>query len=368
MPLFAVRVAPFAVLMVTSMARVEIRDYEGDFEDVVELYRRVWVPEYGGRTWVPLADAAFMRSKLSPESGAVCPVAYEGTKLVGGVFASPAEMRMGDTVYPMALCTAFTVDPEQRRIALPLVERLRRGTAERGLAFAIGMILADPKSASYRFWSKYAETFPQNFRFMFGGGYWAKYLAPKVIARAGNSAWERMACRAAGPVVGFTPHGYDKNVRPYRAADLERCVQMAEKTSAGVDWAMSWSRERLSAQLENPLYTTFVLERDGVVRGMVNSYRLKMQGRELIHVGTIDLWVEDDMTSSERMRLLSHFCTHLREHDTHGVVATRSAVIPVGTFMSHLFVPAPQNFRIGVFPIQRSISITPPKTWNLIVT
>ena len=46
------------------MAGIEIRDYEGDFEDVVELTRRVWVPEYGGATWVPIPDAAFLRWRV----------------------------------------------------------------------------------------------------------------------------------------------------------------------------------------------------------------------------------------------------------------------------------------------------------------
>ena len=350
------------------MAGIEIRDYEGDFEDVVELTRRVWVPQYGGQTWVPIPDAAFLRWKLAPRTGAVCPVAYEGTKLVGTVFSIPHALRIGDTVYPVAMCTGFTVAPEHRRLALPLIERLRRAGEERGLAFGIGMVLDDPKSASYRFWTKYADAFPQNFRFVFRGGYWAKFLAPHVLAQAGIEAWERIASRALGPLLRFTPYGYDKNVRRYRAADLERCTQMVEKTSASLDWAMSWKSEQLSAQLENPEYTTFILERDGKIKGMVNSHCFSLQGRELIRAAMIDLWTGDEMTGGERVRLLSHLCTYLREHGVHGVVATRSAAMPAGAFLTNLFVPAAQKFRIGVFPTQRTISFTPPKTWNLEIT
>src|SRR3954452_5236268 len=52
------------------MAGVDIRDYRGDFEDVVELAYRVWVPEYGGKTWIPLPEAAFLREKFASETGA----------------------------------------------------------------------------------------------------------------------------------------------------------------------------------------------------------------------------------------------------------------------------------------------------------
>jgi hypothetical protein len=57
------------------MAGVDIRDYRGDFEDIVELAHRVWVPEYGGKTWIPLPEAALLREKFAPETGAVSLVA-----------------------------------------------------------------------------------------------------------------------------------------------------------------------------------------------------------------------------------------------------------------------------------------------------
>ena len=48
------------------MASIDIQDYRGDFEDVADLARRVWVPEYAGQTWVPIPDAEFLRWRLAP--------------------------------------------------------------------------------------------------------------------------------------------------------------------------------------------------------------------------------------------------------------------------------------------------------------
>ena len=350
------------------MAGFEIRQYEGDFEDVVELTRRVWVAQYGGRTWVPIPDAAFLRWKLKEQAGAVCPVAYHGTTLIGTIFAVPHAVRIGGQVYKVGMCTGFTVDPEYRRTALPLVEEMRRAGEERGMAFGIGMVLDDPKSASYQFWSKYSQAFPDKFRFIFGGGYWGKFLAPSVMARAGIEAWERAASRIFAPVLPFTPFGYDKNVRPYRASDLPRCAEIVDKSAAACDWAMAWDRDLLAGQLANPEYTTLVLERDGAIRGMANSHCFSLHGREPIRAAMIDLWADDGMTGGERIRLLSHLCKVLCEKNVHAVVAARSSITPAAAFVSNVFVPAAQKFHLGVFPTARQVSFTPPKTWSLEIT
>ncbi len=346
------------------MKDIEIRRYSGDFEDIAELARRVWVVEYGGRTWVPIPDSGFLRWRLGPQSGALCAAAYEGAKVVGSIASVPHTMRIGSSVFPIAIYTGFTVDADRRRLALPLIERLREDNEERGVAFALGMVLDDPSSISYRFWTKYAQAFPQNFRFLFRGGYWAKFLGPSTLARAGIRTWERLASRALGPLLSFTPHRHDPHVRPYRAGDLERCAQMLEKASAGFDWAMVWSPQQLAFQLENPATSTVVFEQDGRVRAMVNYHFLSLQGRSLIRAGVIDLWADDDLTSGQRVRLLSHLCTELRESDVHALVAPRSAMMPAAAFVANLFLPY-QNFRIGVFSTRRAIPLSPPKTWSL---
>src|SRR5215218_4274042 len=145
------------------MAGVDIRDYRGDFEDIVELAHRVWVPEYGGKTWIPLPEAAFLREKFAPKTGAVTLVAYEGSSPVGNVFSVPRRMCINGVDYPVSMFTSFTVEPSHRRVALPLIERLRRANEENGTAFGIGMVLDDPTSASYRFWTKYAVAYPKKF-------------------------------------------------------------------------------------------------------------------------------------------------------------------------------------------------------------
>src|SRR3954447_6901933 len=346
------------------MAGIEIQNYRGDFEDIVELTYRVWMPEYGEKTWIPLPEAAFLREKLSPETGAVCLVAYEGSTLVGSVLAVPRRMRISGTDHPVLMCTGFTVDPSRRRVALPLIERLRRSMEETGTAFGIGMVLDDPTSASYRFWTKYAEAYPTGFRFVFRGGYWAKFLRPDAFAEAGLEAWERIASRAVGPLLRLTPYGYDSHVRPYRPSDLDRCVELVEKTSSGVDWAMGWPIEQLAAQLGVSVFTTLVYERDGRVQALVSCHNLPLQGRKPINCAFVDLWAEDQITGSGRVRFLSHLCKHLGDLGFQAIVAPRSATMPSSALVANLFLPGAQHFRIGVFPTKRMPPLAPPNSWS----
>jgi hypothetical protein len=349
------------------MAGVEIQDYRGDFEDVTDLTRRVWHQEYGGKVWAPIANAAFLSWRLGPRSGAVRLVAYEGKKLVGTMFSVPHPMRVAGSVIQASLSNMFTVDPDHRRIALPLIERLRQHNEERGIALTTGLILGDPKSISYRFWIKYAETFPQNFRFLFRGGYLAKFLAPDIIAQAGINAWERLASRALGPLLGLAPYRCDPHVRPYSATDLERCVQILGKASRGLDWTLLWPPEQLLHQLANPTSGTLVFEREGCVQGLAHYHLLAMQGREVINAALLDLWADDDLTSTQRVRFVSHLCQHLRERDVHLVAAPRYAMLPTAAFLANMFMPMPEHFHVGVFLTRGGVAPAPPKSWSMVL-
>jgi hypothetical protein len=347
---------------------IEIRNYSGDFEDIAELTHRVWVPEYGGKIWVVIPHPGWLRWRFAPQAGGLCLVAYDGTKLVGSVASVSQTLRIGSSIHSIALFTGFSVDPHHRGVALPLVARLRRENEERGIAFATGMVIDDPRSASYRFWTKYEETFPQNFRFLFRGGYWAKFLEPHTLARASIEAWERAASKAFGPLLRMTPYSHDPHVRPYRAADVERCVQVLAKHSARFDWAQAWSPEELSYHLGNPETKTYVFERDGSVCGLVSYNCSSLQGREPIRAALINLWADDDLTGMERIRLLGHLCARLREDDVHAVVAVRSSMIPTAALVANVFVPASQQFRIGIFSTRHAALPSPPKSWSLEIT
>ena len=283
------------------------------------------------------------------------------------MFSIPYSLRIGSSVHPIGLTFGLTVDPDYGRVALPLVERLRRHNAERGIEFALGTVVNDSTSPSYRFWTKYAEAFPQNLSFLIPVAYWAKSLAPRVLAQAGVKRWERLVSRALGPLFPLTPYRHDAHVRAYRSADLGRCAQILDKASAGFDWALMWPPEQLAHRLEGPACGTLVFERDECVQGMVNYHCLAMQGRERVLTAVIGLWADDGLTGVERVRLLGHVCKHLRERGVHFVVAARCAMMPASAFLANLFLPVPGPWRLVALWSRPAVPLPLPKTWSLLV-
>ena len=348
------------------MRQIEMRDHCSDYEDLAEFWNRIWIPEYEGKTWVSVTDAGYCQWLAGPQSGAMCSAAYEGTKLVGSMFSVPHSLRVGSLVHAIGLTFGLTVDSAHRRLALPLVERLRRHSAERGIKFALGTVANDPTSPSHRFWTKYAEAFPQNLTFLFPVNYWGKVLAPLVLAKASVKPWERLASRALGPLSPLTPYQYDRHVRSYRTSDLERCGQILDKAAAGFDWALMWSPERLSHRLAGPVCETLVFERNGRVQGLVNYNCFFMQGRERVLAAMIALWADDGLTSMQRVRFLGHTCNHLRARGVHIVVAQRSAMMPAAIFLANLFLPIPGLGRLAALWTGATMPLPLPKAWSLL--
>jgi hypothetical protein len=347
---------------------VSIHDYHGDFEDVAEFARRVWTLAYRGKMWFPLWDADFFRWQLGEQSGALSAVAYDKGKLVGCSFAIPHSLRMGSSVLPIGLGSWTSVDPGYRRVrlALRLIEALHRRHEETGLAFCIGVVAGDTTSEAVRFWTQYAKAFPDKLCFLFRFGFWAKILAPHILAQAGVEVWERLAGRTLGPILRLTPVRHDPDVRLYRAGDLQRCAEILEKASAGYEWALLWSPKQLAKQLESRISRSLVLEREGRVQGMVNYHCFSLQGRQPVRTALIDLWA-DDLTGGQRVRLLGHLCNDLRTRDVHLVLALRSAMMPAAAFAANAFLPLPaQTHMIALYPTS-GLSLSPPETWSLVM-
>jgi hypothetical protein len=347
------------------MAGIEIREYCGDFEDLVEFNRRVWIPEYAGQMWFSLPDVLTLRSW---GRGGGCITAYHGTKIVGSIFSIPHSLRIRSSVLPTALVTGLTVDPDHGRIALHLVERIRQLHEERGIAFGIGGFAGDRASASYRFWTQYARAFPQRQHFLFRTGHWFKILAPDALGRAGITAWERLASRTLGYLLRLTPHASDPHVRACRAGDLEQCAHMLYKASANFDWAMVWSTKQLANELEDPTFETLVVEREGYVRGMVRYRHVLIYGRHPVRAAAIDLWADDGLTGVQRVRLLGHVCNHLRQRDVHVLLALRCAMMPTLAFAANFFLPPTAQLHIHALLTRPELAPTPPKTWSLILS
>ena len=347
----------------------DIRDYSGDFEDVAELARRVWISQYGGKMWFPSWDAAFYRWQLGALGNAPFVAAYDGTRLVGTLGTAPYTLRIGASTVPAGFSGWLNVDPmhRERHLAFGLVDALRRRHEDLGLAFSLGVVSSDRGSSAHRFWTKYSAAHPGDFQFLFPLALWIKILTPQRMAQAAIAGWERIAARTLFPLLRAIPPGRDPDVRPYRADDLARCAQMLQAASSDFEWAVVWSPEQLANQLESPASGTLVLERDGRVQGMVNYHFFLLHGRVPLRAAMIDLWADDGLTGTQRARLLGHLCGDLRERGFDVVAAIRSAMTPAAAFVTNLFLPQPPFAYMISYLRNGEVQVSKPKTWSLIL-
>jgi hypothetical protein len=347
---------------------IEIRDYRGDFQDVAQLACRAWNRDYHGSMWFPIWDAGFFRWQIEEQSRLAL-AAYDGARLVGTFFAVPHVLRMGAATHPIGLASWCTVDPEyrSRRLVLPLIAALRRRHQELGLVFSLGVVSAVETSRAHRFWRQYAETFPQDLRFLFPVRFWIKVLSPRKMARAALAGWERTALRVGGPLIRFVSRRAAAEVRAYHPADLERCAHIIERSSARCEWALQWPPHRLAPQLASPASGTLVFARRGKVEGLVNYHYTSMQGREALHTAIIDLWGSDGLSLAEQTRFISKVCNILRAQGVDLVLALRSAVMPSPALLANLFIPQPAHAHmVALFP-RNGVRLTSPGTWNLLL-
>jgi N-myristoyl transferase len=348
---------------------MDIRPYEGDGEDAAQLMRRVWTKTYLGEMWFPLWSPEFLRWQFGKEDRQLCLAVYDANKLVGCFFSVRHSLRIRSTVFPMSFSSWFTIDHDYRlpRLGLDLIEALRRRHRETGQALSLGVVSGDPSSVAHLFWSKYSKACPQNFRFISKFGSWVKILNAPVMARAGIDAWERWGVRLLGPVLKRSPWGHDSHLRPYQSGDLGACARLLDRATSSMDWAVVWSEQQLTRQLEGPIPRSLVFERDGEVQGVVNYHHMQWQGLAPIRIALIDLWATAGLNHFEVSRLLGSVCHHLRGEDVDAVVCLRSSMFPTAALVANVFVALPaSNYLVALFP-QPHVPLEPPKTWSLLL-
>jgi GNAT superfamily N-acetyltransferase len=346
---------------------VEIRDYCGDFADAVELIHRVWRADYSGRMWFPLWDADFLNWQVGHHRR-WCVAGYDRRKIVACVFSVPHTLQIRSTIVPITFSSWFTVDPDYRRtqVGSRLIAELERRHHDARMGLSLGVVSGYEDSNAYRYWSRYARKFPENCRFLFRAGFWAKVLNPTAVARASVKWWERAQTRLLGAALRQTPCPSLESMRPYSPDDLPACVQLLERAGAGLDWTIRWAPERLRLQLEGSVARTLVYEQHGTLGALVNYHRLRLQGHVPIRAAWIDLCATSGTGTMMPARVLATVCAHLVEEAVDVVLCPRSAAFSSRALLANAFTPLPRTDHVVAFFQRPDVPLERPKTWNIL--
>lgn len=337
---------------------IELRTYDGDGSEIVELMGRAWRHRYDGRMWFPLWDVPFFRWQLlaeRPGGRDLLVGAYEGGRLVGCCFAERFDYRLGDQVMPASIGSWLTVDPETKfkGLGTQIIEDLRRRHLEQDLRFMLGYCLGDSSASANRFWHSYAQKRKGNLIFLRRMGYWVHLIDPRLVAANSLSSYERLQARAAG-LLGRRSAATDgsSGVRPYRPADLAACFDATQNMLEHADLAMLWTRKRLSLQLDYEGFPqTLVLEDEGRVKGFVNYHQWWLVGKAAIRTAIIDLFVCDALSHRQRKDLLGAAVRRMEEDGYHTALALRTGMMSSRTMLSCGFLPRPaSDYLMLVYP------------------
>ncbi|RKH03995.1 GNAT family N-acetyltransferase [Corallococcus praedator] len=327
---------------------VEIRTFEGDAGEASRFVNGVWQELYGKQLPLAVWDAHFFDWLLFREGKAprdYLVAAYADGKLVGTLFAEPARIRLGSQEVDGTYGSWASVAPSHRRqgIGGKLAQEMLLRHRERGARLLLGCVAAGTDGPG--FWHQ-----TQHARILDGMGLWVHVFDAQALARWSMHASERALFTLARP---FLRHRFRRaqaqGIRPYRPSDLPRCMALVQRMMKSVTLGYAYTAERLAHQLQyREVPRTFVLEQAGEVRGFVNSYSMRMTGRETMTAEVVDLMAFDDAVPvTERRRLLQ---VAMQDMERRGVSCAAMLRGPC--------IPAPLMWRAGWVPFPGEAKVT----------
>ncbi|ADO74653.1 GNAT family N-acetyltransferase [Stigmatella aurantiaca] len=327
---------------------VEIRTFDGDAEEASRFVNGVWQATYGQELSLATWDARFLDWLLFRQGQAdrgYLVAAYAGGTLVGTLFAEPARIRLGHREVDGSYASWNSVAPGHRGqgIGHKLAEELFRRHRERGAHLTLSCV-ASGTALAQRFWGR-----SSNARLLNDLGLWMHVFDPKALARWSLHASERALFTLARPLLrqGFH-HASTEGIRPYRPADLPACMALVQRMMAPVNLGYAYTPGRLAHQLQyRNVPRTFVLERGGEVRGLVNYYTLRMKARGELTAAVVDLLAFDEhLPTAERQRLLQVAMQDMVHQGASCAALLRGPCIPAHLMWRSGWLPWPGGAKV----------------------
>jgi GNAT superfamily N-acetyltransferase len=324
---------------------IEIRTCESQIPEVAGFTTGVWRQTFGGKRLTINWHEAYFDWQLFNEfiERDYLLAAYDGAKLVGTLFAEPFRLRLHDREHDASMSSWLTVAPEYRRhdVGTKLVAEMRRRHLDRQAAFQIGFGLIG--TIGPEFWRSMPDVFSVR-----ALGFWCLLFDVRALR---DSLFMSLFARSAMSLLRVWEqhphHTVHEGVRPYRSADLSRCLELANELGRGMDLAYVWNERRLALQLDyKNLPRTLVYERYGRVEGVINYYPIECLGETTIKACMIDLCAFGSMSGREQKKLLRAAIAQMATEGIAMALLLRIPCYPTAALLSSGFIPLPNEFSV----------------------
>ncbi|MCA9080586.1 MAG: GNAT family N-acetyltransferase [Planctomycetaceae bacterium] len=313
-----------------------------------------WLSTYAGKVSVPHWSADYFRWQLGldrPESRDLLTCVYDRDRLVGCVLCFPMTFAWAGEQIEAAQASWLSVHPDYRGHGVGKMVNEASGKAlrERGLAFKLGYgYFGSKDSLGPKFWKK---TLGESSEFVGKIGFWARVLDPARAAAWNLNRMESRLTAFSAPVLTSPRLRHPRGVciRPVVAADLPRCLELAERSTSHADLRLLWDEESLGRQLGLQGYAEgLVAEEEGEVQGCIGFHAVPIQGNTVQPVGILDLVFVSELSARARNELVNSALLRLKEVGAVVALKLRGGDYPWNTFLNWGWVWKPVDSHVIV--------------------
>ena len=322
------------------MGRIEIRDFDGNLEDLRSMARQSWLCEYGSAPWRDLFRPELVRHIFAgvPDPRFLT-AAYEGSKLIGFMANLPRQYRLRGKTYQGVVSTMFVTRQGYAGAGAYLISECLRRNAAFGADFALMFFVR-----GHRPWPLFDRVLGKRVRIERLKTMHAIVHAvdfDKIVYSQSLTAFEVAAIKLLGahrPIVRPPTPGL---VRKYQREDLSRILAMTRRYPDQDSLVRVFDEESLGRQLSSGDVTqTVVYEREGSVHGFINFSTHAMVTRQGgYRWAWVDLLSWEGLSGSEKKALLAGLWEASRARGAIGILEWNKAYYSKMPLYRARFIP-----------------------------
>jgi hypothetical protein len=345
---------------------IEIRDFEGTPESLSEFVIKHWRAKYSHSGFAPNWTPDYFRWQL-PQfaagrmSGIIS--AYDGTTLVGvnPLLVVPITFRGRNEMAVMGDWITTDISRKSSGIGRQLWEANRQYAEQHDALFVAGVNnTGSIPGEGHKFWKKVLEG---NRILLNKPRSWARILNGKKLA---DAVWDRddqISAQVGGWINRIYSTSPAANVRDYRPGDAAACHAVFENYMGRFELSYRWDQARLAYHLGfgEPAHA-LVLEKAGVIKGLISFSILDVFGRATMRNGIIDLLAWNDLSTADILGLLRSALDIMRARDVDIVLTFGPPMIAGSVLVRAGFLPMPSSYKSLVIPTKPGASLETIKT------
>jgi predicted N-acetyltransferase YhbS len=325
---------------------VEVRTFDGDFEEVHQLIKASWSEEYRIKKRQPVMDYSsveflrwnLQRPNIDPD---LIMAAYSKGKLVSFVAAIPLTLKYNDQILKGGVSSFFTthVDFQRKGIAKTLAkDGLKRGV-EKG--YDLGYLITDAGHQAINLVKDISKDLELKFVNFYKFTFLAKPLDKKKILQLSDLPIHQ---KFLLPIV--TAKSQKISLKSYQF-DLEKdassIYQMFRDSCPPDALCVDWPEDELSYNLKSNLSNTFYLNFEDK-KAFINYYNIDiLSGKSSVvaHKNTIiDYVYFNNLSIFEKRKFVRDFCLFEKQNGSCSIIIPTLPIFDLKPFYLNLFFPS----------------------------